>query len=300
MKALETKPNIALKNILFATDFEVLANRALPYAIALADHYGSKLYATHVVPPEAYAFAHAAFVQPILKEAEDFATYKLNQIVGLLQHGGRPCEILVSSGEVGNVVTSFARTYCADLIVVGTKSREGIGKLLLGSVAEEIIREAPCPVLTIGPRVATGSWYGIQSIICATDFSPGSWRGIQIAASFAHDHDAHLTLTHVVEGMLRDSPHLAIELTEKRLRDCIPAEPELRYEPEVVVEIGPVSDRILRTAVDLSADLIVMGVRGKRAQAQRASHFGSIAHKVVSLAACPVMTVGDHWQLEDE
>jgi nucleotide-binding universal stress UspA family protein len=65
------------------------------------------------------------------------------------------------------------------------------------------------------------------------------------------------------------------------------------YKPQVVVEIGPVADRILGIANELLADIIVMGVRGAGAFAQTASHFGSIAHKVVSLATCPVVTIGD-------
>ena len=105
---------------------------------------------------------------------------------------------------------------------------------------------------------------------------------------------------HVVEGVLRDSPHLAIQLTEKRLRKMIPLEPELLYEPQVVAEIGPVADRILGVANDLAADIIVMGVRGAGAFAQTASHFGSIAHRVVSLAKCPVLTVGGGQKPEND
>ncbi len=82
-------------------------------------------------------------------------------------------------------------------------------------------------------------------------------------------------------------------MTEKRLREMIPAELELPYEPEIVVETGAVEERILNLAAELNADMIVMGVRGAGAFAQTASHFGSIAHKVVSFALCPVLTVGE-------
>jgi nucleotide-binding universal stress UspA family protein len=68
----------------------------------------------------------------------------------------------------------------------------------------------------------------------------------------------------------------------------------------VVVEIGPVAERILAVANELIADIIVMGVRGAGAIARRASHFGSITHKVVSLATCPVVTVGDVQKSEDD
>jgi nucleotide-binding universal stress UspA family protein len=295
MKVLGTRPKIALKNILFATDFEVLANRALPFAVALADRFGAKLYAAHVIPQEAYAFAHPDAIERFLKEARDCAGYKLDQIVRPLQHQGRSCEVLLGEGSAADVITEFAKAQAADLIVVGTSSRAGLGKLFLGSVAEEIIREAPCPVLTVGPRVVTEPSVGIASIVCATDFSAGSVRAAQIAVSLAHEYQAHLTLTHVVEGLLRDSPRLAIQVTEQRLRDLISPEPELQYEAEVVVEMGPVAERIVGIATDLSADLLVMGVRGAGAFAETVSHFGSIAHKVVSLAKCPVLTVdGPH------
>jgi nucleotide-binding universal stress UspA family protein len=293
MKALEVKGQIALKNILFATDFGASANRALPFAVALADLYEAKLYAAHVIPQEAYAFAHLESVERILNEARDYARYALKQLIDPLRHRGQLCEALLGHGNVADVLTELVQSHAADLVVAGTSSRAGLGKVLLGSVAEEIIREAPCPVLTVGPHVMAAASAGVHSIVCATDFSPGSLRAAEFAVSLAHEYQAHLTLLHVVEGVLREAPHLAIQLTEKRLREMIPPEPELLYEPEVVVEIGPVADRILGVANDLAADIIVMGVRGAGAFAQTASHFGSIAHRVVSRATCPVLTVGD-------
>jgi nucleotide-binding universal stress UspA family protein len=153
-------------------------------------------------------------------------------------------------------------------------------------------------VLTVGPHVATDPSAAFQSILCAADFSPGSARAAEFAFSLAHEYNAHLTLVHVVAGMLKDSPHLAIELTESRLRELLPFEPALEYKPHMLVELGPVAERVLSVAKELSADLIAMGARGAGAFAQTASHFGSIAHKVVSLAACPVMTVGGRHEHE--
>ncbi|HEX4920277.1 MAG TPA: universal stress protein [Candidatus Bathyarchaeia archaeon] len=299
MKVLDNKPKIAVKNILFATDFEVMANRALPFAVALAGRYGARLYAAHVIPQEAYALARPESIERILKEAQDYARYALNQVIGPLGHRGYSCEALVGEGSPGEVITEFSQTYAADLVVLGTSSRAGLGKLFLGSVAEEVIREAPCPVLTVGPHVVTDPSAGIQRILCAADFSMGSVRAVQFATSLAYEYRAHLTLLHVIEGILKDSPDLAMQLTEKRLLDLVPPEPELQREPEVVVEIGPVAERILRVANELSADLIAMGVRGAGAFAPTASHFGSIAHKVVSLASCPVLTFGGLHQPEN-
>lgn len=292
MKALGNKPKIAIKNILFATDFGALANRALPFAVALAHRHGAKLYAAHVIPQEAYGLARPESMERILREAHDYAGYALNQLIGPLAHRGYSCEALVGEGNPGEVITEFSETYAADLLVVGTSSRAGLGKLFLGSVAEEIIREAPCPVLTVGPHVVTDPSAEIQRILCAADFSMGSVRAAEFATSLAYEYRAHLMLLHVIEGILKDAPHLAMQLTEKRLRDLMPPEPELQYEPEVVVEIGPVAERILGVANELSADLIAMGARGLGAFAHTASHFGSIAHRIVSLASCPVLTFG--------
>ena len=292
MKALELERQIALKNILFATDLEVPSIRALPFAVAMANRYGAKLYAAHVIPQEAYALAYSESVERILKEARDYATYALSQIVGPLRHHGLRCGVLVGEGNVSEVIEEFMHTYAADLLCVGTSSRAGLGKVLLGSVAEELIRESPCPVLAVGPHVTTLASAGVHSIVCATDFSPASARATEFALALADEYEAHLTLVHVIEGRLKDSPHLAIQVTEKRLRAAIPPEPELLYEPEVAVETGTAGDRILRLAEDLAADMIVMGVRGAGAFAQTASRFGSIAHKVVCFAPCPVLTVG--------
>ena len=298
MKLAETQAKITLKNILFATDFEVLASRALQFAVALAHRYNAKLYAAHVIPQTAYAYAHPESMDRILKEANDYAAYELDQIIGPLKHRGCSCEALLADGDPAEEITALAESHEADLIVVGTGSRGGLGKLLLGSVAEEIIREAPCPVLTIGPHVRTDPYASFQSIVCAADFSPGSARAAGLALLLAQEYNAHLTLVHVVEGMLKDAPHLAIELTERRLRQLLPPETELQHEAETLVEIGPVAERILSIAKDLSADLIAMGARGVGAFAKTASHFGSIAHKIVSLAACPVMTVGGRHEHE--
>ena len=300
MKALEVKQQIALKNVLFATDFEVSASRALPFAVALADRYGAKFYAAHVIPSGAYALARPESIESTLEELQAHASRALNQIIDPLRQHGQRCGTLLGSGDVIAVLMEFVRNHGADLVVVGTSSRGGLGKVLLGSTAEEIIRVAPCPVLIVGPHVTAEASVRVRSIVCATDFSLGSLRAAEFAVSLAHEYQADLALVHVVDEVLTESPDRAIQLTEQRLREMIPSEPQLPYEPEVVVEIGPVAERILAIANELIADIIVMGVRGAGAFAQTASHFGSIAHRVVALAPCPVMTVGDPQKTEDE
>jgi nucleotide-binding universal stress UspA family protein len=72
MKTMEAKQHIAFKNILFATDLDISARRALPFAVAMADHCGAKLYAAHVIPLEDYALAHPGAIDHVLNEAQDY------------------------------------------------------------------------------------------------------------------------------------------------------------------------------------------------------------------------------------
>lgn len=294
MKTLiASERQIALKNILFATDFEVSASRALPFAVALTKRYGARLYAVHVIPPEAYSLAPPESARRVLAEAGDFAGYSLNQILGPLRRHGLRCDALLGEGNVAEVIEEFVKEHTADLLVLGTSSRMGLGKVFLGSIAEELIRESPCPVLAVGPHVTTLASDGIRCIVCATDFSDASARATQFAISLADEYQAHLTLVHVLQDRPKDALQLGAQAIEKRMLETIPAEPELPYRPEIVVETGSVADHILNLAANLPADIIVMGVRGVGSFAEMASHFGSIAHKVVSFAPCPVLTVND-------
>jgi nucleotide-binding universal stress UspA family protein len=298
VKTVTSERQIAVKNILFATDFEVSASRALPFAVALAKRYGAKLYAVHVIPPEAYALASAESFERVLAEAADFAEYTLNQLLSPPRSRGVSCEALLGEGNVADVVEKFVEECTADVLVVGTTGRMGLGKVFVGSVAEELIRESPCPVLTVGSHVTSLASSGVQSIICATDFSPASTHAVEFAVSLAAEYQAHLTLLHVLEGKLPTSLGLAVDFAERRLRQTLPAEVELPFKPEFLVKAGAVADRILNLAADLSSDIIVIGANGVGAFAEMASRLGSIVHRVIAFAPCPVLTVRDVQKLE--
>jgi nucleotide-binding universal stress UspA family protein len=299
MQKMLSRSQITLKDILFATDFEAPASRAWPFAAALASRYGARLHAAHVIPQESYAYASPESVERIFNEAKDFASYTLKQTVAPLQQRGMQCDVAISDGDVPEVIEDLVDQYQADLLVVGTSSRGGFGKFFLGSVAEQLIRDSRCAVLTVGPQVVSLASEGIHQIICATDFSSASNRAAEMAVAIASESDAHLSFIHVVEQASRNFPELSLHELEKRTRDAIPAEPELLHEPQILVEIGNVAVRVLRLTSDLAADLVVMGVRGAGASAETASRFGSTAHKVISEARCPVLTVTDENKAAD-
>ena len=115
---------------------------------------------------------------------------------------GIECEQAVGLGETTDVLVRMAEDFEIDLMVLGTEARKGIGKALMGSVAEEIIRSSPSPVLTIGPGVPVhpAGNVDLKRIICATDFSPQSLVAVRLGLAWAREHSASVVLLHISEG----------------------------------------------------------------------------------------------------
>jgi nucleotide-binding universal stress UspA family protein len=189
-----------------------------------------------------------------------------------------------------------------DLIVVGTRGRTGIAKTLLGSVAELILRQAPCPVLTVGPhvRLEQERWdterYGKQremrEILYATDLAADFPAAAPYAISLAQENQAHLVLLHVIEDQKAGElvqPEQVVDSMEHKLRQLVPQEAELWCEPVSLVEQGEPAEKILDVANRRHADLIVLGARSAKGLATHLN--AGTVHKIVSQAKCPVLTV---------
>ncbi|MBZ5660287.1 MAG: universal stress protein [Acidobacteriia bacterium] len=295
MNATATKTRIALKNILFATDFSPAAEAALPYAIGLAQRYGGTVHALHVRFPATYPVVGPEAMPQVMQAAEEQAKIEAQQLHQMLT--GVPHEVSVGEGEVWPMLNEVATEHKADLIVIGTHGRTGVTRVLLGSVAEEIFRKSTVPVLTVGPHASkdTERRLEMKEILFATDFSPESLAALPFAVSLAQEHQARLTLLHIVGpakvGELVHAEQYA-ESIMRQLRKLVPAEAEPWCEPNCKVEHGHEAEKIMEVANALGADLIVLGVRGAEGGIGAATHLlQSIAHKVVTQARCPVLTV---------
>ena len=219
------------------------------------------------------------------------AASNLSELVRSPAVGAIPTTTLLDNGDIWSVLRGFIEQYSVDMLVVGTTGRSGMGKVLLGSVAEEAIRESRCPVLTVGPRTPKEAAIRLQNILYASDFSADSLVAAPFVFSVAEKFQARPTLLHVIPS-LPESPYLDAQMARVRLGEIASAHASVTMVPNVVVEMGSPVNMILKVAGDLEADLIVIGARGAGALPRLASHFGSIAHKVVSHAHCPVLTVG--------
>jgi nucleotide-binding universal stress UspA family protein len=240
----------------------------------------------------------------IYEDAHNEAKDKLDQIAA--HFTTIPHHNYVRHGMVWNNLAEVIEQSEIDLIVVGTHGRTGLGKLLLGSVAEGILHHAPCPVLTVGPKVSGRAKLPafnnsapdlapveleLRQILFATNFCRDSARMAQRAAFLADEFHARLTLMHVIEDYtgLGSKPE-PIEDNLQKLRELIPTKAELRYIPETLLEFGHAPERILKAAEEREADLIILGAR---AYAEIGStHLPwSSAHHVVAQAHCPVLTI---------
>lgn len=295
MKALETRARIEIKNVLFSTDFSQAADAAIPYAVELVRRFGAKLHVLHVRPPVINPMTEPATWPVLEKAANAEAEAQRQGVIGAFP-GIKP-EVLIEEGDFWQILKSAIERSKIDLIVLGTRGRSGAAKFFMGSKAEEIFREAPCAVLTVGPRSQAGPPRGgeFTEILYATDFSPASAGAAIYAISLAQEFQAHLTLLHVIpEDNSGDLVHAAelVGSAGRLLRKFVPAEAEMWCEPRFAVEHGPVAEKILEVAKDRKADLIVLGVRRPNGFPGAATHLPmATAHKVVTSATCPVLSL---------
>jgi nucleotide-binding universal stress UspA family protein len=292
---------IEMRQILYPTDFSEASARALENALVLAAWYQAPLTVLHVLPtpvvaPTALPYLYgSAGVDGSLRDAVEA---DLSSLVEPAKRAGLHAVAELRDGNPATETLSVAREIHADLIVMGTHGRTGFPRWVLGSVAETVLRRAPCPVLTVPPRAPDhpGSMF-FKRILCASDFSPASEAAVRYAANLAAEADASLFLVHVVDrpGLAPPEPHGNGHPPDfecaagAQLRRAMPAEARDWCEVREIVARGKAAAEILRLAAEHEVGLIVMGVHGRSLLDLMA--FGSVTHQVVREAACPVLTV---------
>jgi nucleotide-binding universal stress UspA family protein len=285
---------VSLQNVLFATDFSSCSEAALPYGIGMCRRYGATLYTVSVVssevtydvqPPDPFYLRHTA-------ERKMAKLVTSGVLEGIKHHEF----IKERFDSVSKVLLALIDSLLIDLIVLGLHGRSGIKKLVLGSVAEEIVNCAPCPVLTVGPQVPPKmiSELKLGKILCATDLQPGSARVLLYALALAADDNAQLTLLHVLK-MPADSPsehrEAQRDIAMKQLVQLLPSETSTLLETQSIVEIGMPQEQIPKVAEDLRADLIVMGPHHTFHPRISAHLPWAMLHQVLNHARCPVLRV---------
>jgi|SRR5579872_3079958 len=296
---------LAVKNVLFATDFSPTSEAAMPYAAAICRRFGSTLHAVHVLSDASLMMMTGGVdyvsMGTIYEDAHAEAKDRLDQLSERLE--GIRHRNYVRHGQVWKSLSSIIHENEIDLVVVGTHGRTGLGKLLLGSVAEDILRHSSCPVLTVGPRILGRAKLPefsrrdlappeleLRQILFATNFARNAALAAQDAAALSMEFHARLILMHVIEDYTRlGSEPGPIEENRRRLQDLIPKNAQLQYSPELVLEFGHAPDRILKVASEREADMIILGARSSEVGTTHLPW--SSAHHVIAQAHCPVLTI---------
>jgi nucleotide-binding universal stress UspA family protein len=292
--------------ILCPVDFSDFSRRALDYAVVFARWYGASVTALHVhQPPLATTGPLAALtpVEPVPLAPIDLELVRRRIAAFVPHHGPTDMAIEPRAAEGDPAREILAEAASADLIVMGTHGRSGFERFVLGSVAETVVRKAPCSVLTI-PLTAHDAAGSVpivfRRIVAAVDFSEVAMEGLRQAASLAAEADAHLTVLHVIEV----PEHLALwidrvdgishvrawaDAAQAHMRAAVGPDTREYAHVDQRVETGRAYREILRVADEQQADLIVIGAHGHGVIEQM--FVGSTTQHVVRRATCPVLVV---------
>lgn len=200
LPTVQASLRLTVSSILIPTDFSPASATALAYAQGFAKDYSARIFVTHAVAPNPPIFLPMEPVPLDLDASWTDAEAELERFLSLDALKDIKHERILERGELWNVLEDVVHRHAIDLIVLGSHGRHGLKKLVLGSGAEQIFRQAACPVLTVGSKVPEpkGDVAALKHILFATDFSAGSLGALPYALSLAEENQAWLTLLHVI------------------------------------------------------------------------------------------------------
>jgi len=282
--------------ILVATDLNDL-DRLMPFAFAQANETDARLILLHVLAPSAVMPVDAVsmpFYDPAV--AQELAAKMLEPWCAEARLHGIACEALVREGHAAHQIAAAVRQFQADRVLLGTRSRSKLGKLLLGSVAEQVLRSVNLPVITVGPEAHLPvESDGLERVVLhATTLRETSRPSAALACQIAANQGAKLILLHVLppidemerKGLPTGLDSLAMHelrvLAAETGAGCCSA-----VEPHVVH--GNPFIEILAEASERSASLIVLGAT-ERSAFENLTRDRTI-YRVLAHARCPVLTL---------
>lgn len=295
-----------VRRILFPTDFSECANTTLPHALFLAESLGAELHLLNALVLQEFGVEDPAaiLISPDEIEArlEEVARPRLAAAGEAARARSLDLHEVQKRGRAaGPVILDYAREHDVDLILMGTHGRRGMRRFFLGGVAQEVVRLAPCPVMTFRDADATPV-DKIDRIVVPTDFSAATRGAVAWARTLAGCYGADITLLHVCEPqympyqygaapVTAHSPRLADQLDQARasLERYAGEVAEIDPKWEREVASGRPASEIVHFTEQGRADLIVMASHGLTGVERLL--LGSKAEEVVRTARVPVLTV---------
>lgn len=193
---------IEFRQILCPVDFSGSSPRSLAHAAALAKWYEAQLTVLHVVPTFDPMQVRGRLGEPVYVDQMSREQVQEEMRRSLdLGTVSPDAHVIAEPGDTPTTIVEHALSKGMDLIVMGTHGRRGGKRLLLGSVTETVLGEAPCPVLTVRPQAQSGASPDVtfKRIVCPVDFSPSALQAMGVALNLARQAHGRVTLLHVLE-----------------------------------------------------------------------------------------------------
>jgi nucleotide-binding universal stress UspA family protein len=271
---------INIKRILCPTDLSALSGKAVRYALALARTHEAELIFFHCTPDV---------------DGEEKLKTSVSEHIG----SADARLIVAAADDIGEAIMTQAQSENVDLIVMRSRRRPHRAALL-GSTAESVCRNAPCPVLVMHNDeqefVSNELTVNIARVLVAYDFSDYSELALKYGLSIAQEHQAELHLLHVLPPRSVDEPEIAwypvrgesaYHTAARRLQRVVPAEVHLWCDVKTAVSEGHPYREILHYTEKHEIDLISVGAHG--AGFGMRALFGSNVDRVLRQASCPVL-----------
>lgn len=300
---------MSFRNILFPTDFTPHARSALKYAAAFARDGRGRVVLFSVQTAKVPSNLMTMPAHLLADEETQWLGQLRTQVKDLLTDpvfDGLEVEPVIVEGEPAHEIANAVRDYDIDLVTVVTHGRRGLARALWGSTAEEIIAEAPCPVLTIRPpqhdfveHRGHQTEIRLNRILLATNFRPSSIAATHLARELAAATNAELHAVYVIGDyfeqisvMFPEGGHSALSRMRAEIKDrmqTFAGEGDGRVLTHIA-EGRPYAE-IVRLAEKTDADLIVIGTSVHASLFGGAPALGSEIERVVRNAPCPVLCV---------
>ncbi len=279
--------------ILFASEIPV-NEKAFAFALAQAKEFGSDLILFHAYDTLVVAASETSGIHYYdYAAAARSEKQHLEPLANRVREAGLACEVVARPGLPADEILAYTREREIDRIVMGTHSPGPIGKLLVGSVAEAVLRTANLPVYIIGPDVVDGGYrnFATRTILCAASLHEASSVVAAFAAELAAQHGARLILQHVIRPQER-AEFLAgrtLDEVEAGMLALVPGKLQNQVAIQTIVVPGDPTEELLYQSNAQQADLIVLGAQGASAFAAITRH--GVVYKVLAHAHCPVITL---------
>ncbi len=290
------------RNIICATDFSEHSNRTIPYGVAIARVFGSKLYVCHVIDLTAVTIYGEFQLDPIGQQSriKEEAFEQLGKILGPHRVQWEP---LIAVGQPAAEIARIVEEKEIDLVISATRGHSGLKRLILGSVTQRLMRTLNCPLLAVqsletGMTDPPSTDIRLKKILIGCDFSADSVLAMDYGLSLAQEFEAEVHMVHVIEPSVTQEflkpsspgqPAVPMDVIREKLEGLVPPEARHWCTPRATVLQGQAHEELVAYANAQEIDMIVLGVRGSGMV--KSMLRGSTPDRVVLRSPCPVLTV---------